>query len=163
MATDNYLKITDIKGDSTVDGHADEIELSSWNMAVSVPVGPRTTGGSGAAGTCMHSDLQCSKSLDESSNALAAACWTGKTIPEAIITVQRQGEGGGGKVDYMKVTLTDVLLSSYSRSGADSSVPMDSFSLNYGTIKCEYLTTDVAGGSGGWQSNAWSVAEEKEI
>ena len=163
MATDNYLKITDITGDSTVDGHADEIELSAWGMGVSVPVGPRSTGGSSAAGTSMHSDVSCSKPLDASSNALAAACWTGKTIPEALITVQKQGESGGGKVDYMKITLTDVVLSSYSRSGGDSQVPSDAFSLNFATIKCEYFTTDVAGGSGGWQAKGWSVAEEKPL
>lgn len=163
MATDNYLKITDIKGDSTVDGHAEEIELSGWSMGVTVPMGPRTTGGSAAAGTSMHSDVQCSKPLDAASNDLAAACWTGKTIPEAVITVQKQGEAGGGKVDYMKFTLTDVVVSSYSRAGGDSSTPVDSFSLNYATIKSEFFTTDAAGGSGGWQSKAWSVAEEKEI
>lgn len=162
MATDNYLKISDIDGDSTVDAHRDEIELSSWGMGITVPMGPRTTGGSGAAGTSMHADVQCSKPLDTSSNGLAAACWTGKTIPEAIITVQKQGEGGGGKVDYMKMTLTDVILSSYSRSGSDSSTPVDSFSMNYGTIKLEFFTTDAGGGSGGWQAMAWSVSEEKE-
>ena len=157
------MKVKDIKGDSTVDGHKDEIELQSWNMGVSVPVGPRSKGGSGAAGTSMHSDVSWSKEVDESSNGLAAACWTGKTIPEVVITVQKQGEKGGGKVDYLKCTLKDAILSSYSLGGGDSQTPHDNGSWNYREIKFEYFTTDAKGGSGGWQAKAWSVSEEKEV
>jgi len=163
VATDNYLKIAAIKGDSKVDGHADEIELQSWSMGVSVPVGARSSSGSGSAGTSMHADVSCMKTLDAASNDIAAACWTGATIPNAVITVQRQGESGGGKVDYMKLTLGNVIISTYQRSGGDSSVPMEQFSMNYDKIKTEYFTTGSGGESDGWQSKAWSVAEEKEI
>ncbi len=163
MASGNYLKITDIPGDCTTEAHVDEIELTSWTMGVTVPCGPRTSGGSAAAGTSMHQDVQCMKQVDTSSNALAAACWTGKTIPEAIITVVKQGESGGGMVDYMRITCTDVLVSNYTCEGMESATPTDRFALNYATIKSEYFKTDAAGGSGGWQSKAWSVAEEKEI
>ena len=163
MATDNFLKIDGITGDSTVDGHVDEIELLGWQMGVSVPVGPRSGGGSGAAGTSMHSDFSFTKTLDGSSTDLTAACWVGKTIASAIVTVQKQGETGGGKVDYMRITLNDLIISSYSRSGGDSMTPSEQISFNYGKIKTEYFTTDAAGGSGGWQAKAWSVAEEKEV
>ncbi len=163
MATDAFLKIDNIEGDSTVDGHAKEIELLGWSIGASVPVGPRSTSGSAAAGTSMHQDLSCAKMLDEASNDLAAACWEGKTIPNAALVTQRQGESGGGKVDYMKILLTDVIVSTYSRSGGPSDIPMEQFTLNYATIKSEYFTTDAAGGSGGWKKKGWSVSEEKPI
>ena len=163
MASDQFLKIDSIDGDSTVDGHVKEIELQSWSLGATVPVGPRSTSGSAAAGTSMHQDLSCAKMLDEASNGLAAACWEGKTIANAVVTTQRQGESGGGKVDYMKILLTDVIVASYNRSGAPDTIPMEMFSLNYATIKVEYFTTDAAGGSGGWQKKGWSVSEEKAI
>lgn len=163
MASDVFLLIDGITGDSKVDGHVDEMELEGWNIGASIPVGPRTSGGSAAAGTSVHQDLSCTKAIDEASNDLINATWTGKTIAEAVLTVQRQGESGEAKVDYMKITLTDVLVSSYNRSGSPGGVPVESFTLNYATIKSEYFTTDAAGGSGGWQAKAWSVAEEKPL
>jgi type VI protein secretion system component Hcp len=42
-------------------------------------------------------------------------------------------------------------------------VPNEQFSMNYDKIKTEYFTTGSGGESDGWQSKAWSVAEEKEI
>ena len=160
---DVYLNVDGIPGDSTADGHADEMELLGWSVGASVPVGPRTAGGSGAAGTSVHQELTCTKQVDSASNDIFSACWEGKTIPEAVLMVQRQGEGGGGKVDYIKITLTDIIVSNYNRSGGETDIPTESFALNYSSINSEYFTTDVAGGSGGWQAKGWSVAEEKPL
>ena len=158
--SDVYLKIDSIAGDSTSEGHEDEMELLGWSVGASVPVGPRTAGGSGAAGSSVHQELNCTKQVDTASNDIFSACWEGKTIKEAVLTVQRQGEGGGGKVDYIKITLTDIIVANYSRSGGETDIPTENFGLNYSSINSEYFTTDVAGTSGGWQAKGWSVAKE---
>ena len=66
-------------------------------------------------------------------------------------------------VDYIKITLTDIIVANYSRTGSGSGIPVETFGLNYSSINSEYFTTDVKGGSGGWQAKGWSVAEEKPL
>jgi type VI secretion system secreted protein Hcp len=163
VASDVFLKIDGIDGDSQVKGHEKEMEIQGWSISASFPAGPRTAGGSGAAGTSIHTDLSVTKQVDEASNKLHEACWSGKTIPKAILTQQRAGEKGGAKVDYFRLTLSDVLVTSISASGGPGSIPSENLSLNYATIKREYRTTDVKGGSGGWQSEGWNVAKETKL
>lgn len=163
MASDVFLKIDGIDGDSKVKDHEKEMELLGWSISASMPPGPRTAGGSGSAGTSIHTDLSLTKQVDEASNKLHEACWTGKTIAKAILTQQRAGEKGGKKVDYFRLTIGDVLVTSISSSGAPGDIPTESFTLNYATIKREYRTTDEKGGSGGWQSEGWNVAKEEKL
>jgi type VI secretion system secreted protein Hcp len=163
VASDVYLKVEGIDGDSQVAGHEAEMELMGWSISTTLPTGPRSSGGSGAAGSSIHSDLSATKAVDEASNSLNEACWTGKTIPSAVLTVQRQGSDAGDKVDYLKITMTDVLISNISTSGGSADVPTETLSLNYASVMREYFTTQTTGGSGGWQSTGWNVATEEPL
>jgi type VI secretion system secreted protein Hcp len=163
VASDVFLKIEEIPGDSQVKGHEKEMEVQGWSVSASFPPSKRSGGGSGSAGTSVHADLSVTKQIDEASNKLHEACWTGKTIPKAILTQQRAGEKGGAKVDYLRLTLGDVLITSISQSGGPGSIPTETIALNYSTIKREYRTTDVKGKSGGWQSEGWNVATEEKL
>ncbi len=158
-----YLKVDGIDGDTTVEGHKKEMLLLSWSISASMPAGPRATGGSGSAGTSVHADLSITKIVDEASNKLHAACWSGKTIPSAVLTQQRAGKKEGEKVDYLRLTLSDVLVTSISSSGAPGDIPTESFTLNYASIKREYRTTGVKGEAGGWQSEGWDIAKEEKL
>ena len=158
-----YLKVDGIDGDTTVEGHKKEMLLLSWSISASMPAGPRTARGSGSAGTSVHGDLSITKKVDEASNKLHAACWSGKTIKEAILTQQRAGKKEGEKVDYLKLTLGDVLVTSTSSSGAPQDIPTETFTLNYAKIKREYRTTTGKGEAGGWQSEGWDIAKEEKL
>ena len=155
--SDNFLKVDGIDGDSVAEGHEDEIELTSWNFGSSVSIGSRSSGGSGAEKTSIHSDVNCTKLTDASSNKLNEACWLGKTIPNVVLTVQRQGSDADNKIDFIRITLTNVIVSSFSTSGGDG-MPTETFNLNYETIKREYQVTDVSGASKGWQEVGLNAA-----
>ena len=163
MASDVFLKVDGIDGDSQVKGHEKEMEIQGWSISANFPPGPRTAGGSGAAGTSIHTDLSVTKQVDEASNKLHEACWTGKTIKNAVLSQQRGGEKGGAKVDYLRLTIEEVLVTSISQSGGPGSIPTETVALNYAKIKREYRTTDVKGASGGWQSEGWNVAKEEKL
>lgn len=145
-----FLKISspDIKGESTVDKHTDEIELSSFNLGASMAVTAASTSGSRASERASFSDVTVTKGVDSSTPDLAKGVAQGTTFGTAVISINR-ADGQGGMVEYLKVTLTDVIISSLQMSGADGAgVAQESASLAYGTIKWEYTPTDPAKGGG---------------
>ena len=73
-----------------------------------------------------------------------AQCATGKHIPKAVLYGRKSGDT---RTEYYKVTLNDVIISSYQQSGANGTNgvgrPLESVSIAYTSIKVEY--TDDAG------------------
>ncbi len=133
MAEDIIIAIDGIKGECKAAGHEGKIELSSWSFSVSNP-GSYQQGGGGSTGKSMAGDLNCTKNLDKSSPNLMSYCASSKHI-KTVVMVQRKQAGDGAVVEFLKVTLTDCIISNYNIS-ASSGLPMDSFSINF--AKLEY-------------------------
>ncbi len=74
--------------------------------------------------------------VNKASPKLFLMCATGEHIKEAILTVRKSGTEA--PVEYLKVKLTDVVVSSYQTGGSGGDVPMESFSLNFSKIEFEY-------------------------
>jgi type VI secretion system secreted protein Hcp len=123
MAFDAFLKIEGIPGESLDKTHKDEIEIDSysWGVANAGSFGSGSGGGVGKA-----------------SPLLMKACATGQHIKEATITVRKAGSGG---FEFLKIKLSDILVSSLSPGGAggDSDLPEDQVSLNF--VKIDFLYT----------------------
>ena len=67
------------------------------------------------------------------------ACATGRHFPSATLTCRK---AGGNQVEFLKIKLIDVLVSSYSiggTPGGEAQVPDDTFSLNF--AKVDFLYT----------------------
>lgn len=164
MAADVFLKLTAIEGDSTDSKHPKEIEVLSFSSGVSMPIGPRSFSGSAPNERANFSDLTITKVVDSSSPALFKAVCNGQPINEAVLSVNRS-DGKGGKVEYLKYTLTKVVLSNYQASGSDNSgLPVESFGLNYGKIQISFTPTDSATGAGkGAKLAGWDVELNKPV
>src|SRR3546814_10864401 len=100
-------------------------------------------GGGGGTGKAEFSDINFSKQADKSSPKLVKAAAEGEHIKEVVLTC-RKASGKGGQVEYLKVTMNDVMVSSYQTGGSSgaSSIPMDQFSLNFVKIKYEYMRSE---------------------
>ncbi|MDF0665094.1 MAG: type VI secretion system tube protein Hcp [Nitrospira sp.] len=147
MATDDYfLKIDGIQGESTDDRHRGEIELDAWSFGRAVS-GALQPGGAGA-GRFNAPDFHFTAKISQASPMLFLACATGKHMLKATMTGRRAGDR---TQDYLKVTLTDVVVSSYQQSGSGGSgvVPLDQVSLNYAKIELEYRRINPDGSLGG--------------
>lgn len=170
-ASDIYLKIEGIPGESAAADHKGEIEVLSWSLGASQPASPRF-GGSAAAGRATQGApaappqgpgaITVSKSYDPSSAKLMQACAQGKHFPKATLSVRK---AGGGQQEYMTYELENVMISSYSLSaqggasgGGDR--PMESLSLNY--TKITYKTTD-DGAKSGAPKTGYDLAPAKKI
>ena len=123
--------------------HKGEIELESFSWGRSQPADMAGSSGTGGgAGKVYFQEAHCTTLVNQSSPTLMLNCATGVHIKSALITARKQGEG---QQDYYKVTLTDVLVSSYQASGGGDLIPTDQFSLNFGKIEFSYQSQDEKG------------------
>lgn len=161
MAVDSFLKIDGIKGESTDDKHKDWIEISSFSQGVSQPTsGTASSVGGGTTERCYHQDFSISKEMDISSPDIALACCEGKHVKEVLVELCR---AGGAKLPYMKYTMNNVVISSYSPAGGGG-VPTESVTFNYGKIKWEYTQQKRAGGlAGGKKTTGWDLEKNKKV
>lgn len=158
MATAYYLKIDGIKGESTDSNHKDEIELSNFSHGVSQPTSAvASTAGGLTSGRCNHTDLSVAKMVDIASPTLNQLCCTGKHIAKVVLVCERSD--GDKRVQYFKITLSDVLISSVQISGGGE-VPHESVTFNYGKIEWEYTKQNLKGGAaGGKSTGSWDLSK----
>jgi type VI secretion system secreted protein Hcp len=135
-STDFFLKIDGIPGESQDSQHQGEIEIDSFSWGATQQ-GTGAAGGGGGAGKAAFQDIHFASRVSKASVPLAIACATGQHIKKVVLTVRK---AGGKQEEYYKVTLTDVLISSYQTGGSEgaNALPVDQFALNFADIEFEY-------------------------
>ncbi|HEX7892989.1 MAG TPA: type VI secretion system tube protein Hcp, partial [Terriglobales bacterium] len=79
MAVDIFLKLGDIKGDSTDKTHSDCIDVLSWSWGASQS-GTMHMGTGGGAGKVSVQDMSFTKYTDKATAPIVAACCKGTHI-----------------------------------------------------------------------------------
>ena len=135
-AVDYFLKLDGIDGETKQKGHEKEIELESWSFG-ETNHGTFSAGGGGGAGKVSMQDFHFVMHINKASPKLFEACATGKHIPKAKLTCRKAGET---QQEFLKVSFTDLLVSSYQTGGSAGSsvIPTDQLSLNFAKIEIEY-------------------------
>jgi type VI secretion system secreted protein Hcp len=146
MSVDAFLKLDDLKGESVVDGHEDEIQILSWSWGMAQQ-GTTHRGTGGGAGKVDVSDISITKFVDTASPNLTLACCNGKHFTEGVLTVRKAGEK---PLDYLTITMNDLIVSSVSPGGAsgDENV-MENVTLNFAKFKFSYQPQDNKGAKAG--------------
>lgn len=143
MASDYYLLIDGINGESQNPNMPKNIELDSYSFGAS---NPADVGGKGlAAGKVSLSDFSFSCALDSSSWQIVQAMYKGTHIASAVFTGMKSG-GGGSTYKYITITMTNCFITSHSTGGGSQGVPSQSVSIAYEQIEYEYFTQDTATG-----------------
>lgn len=114
-AVDYFLKIDGISGESTDDKHKGEIEVESFSWGVTNTTLTRAGGGAGA-GRAQFQDLAFNTRVSKASPSLFLKCATGEHIKQAVLTATTM-DAKGQSQEFLKITLSDVLVSSYQSSG----------------------------------------------
>jgi type VI secretion system secreted protein Hcp len=132
---DYFLKIDGIGGESTDERHKEEIEILSFSWG-ETQTGTSVFGGGAGAGKVQMQDFHFTAAMSKASPVLFLKCAEGEHIKQAVLTARK---AGGDQQEYLKITLTDVRITSY-QTGASAGdiVPTDSFSLNFAKIEFEY-------------------------
>jgi type VI secretion system secreted protein Hcp len=160
MAVDIFLKIDGIKGESQDSKHKDEIEIASYSFGEN-QTGTFASGAGGGAGKVSMQDFHFTTHVNKASPSLFFACASGSHIKEGLLTVRK---AGGDQQEYLKIKLTDILVSSY-QAGAShgSEVPTDQFSLNFSKIEFSYAPQNAKGQLEAALTSGWNLKENKKI
>ena len=160
-AVDYFLKLDGIDGESQQDGHKAEIELESWSFG-ETNHGTFSAGGGGGAGKVSMQDFHFVMHINKASPKLFEACATGKHIPKAKLTCRKAGES---QQEYLKVTFTDLLVSSYQTGGSAHGgvLPTDQISLNFSKIEFEYAEQAADGSLKGAVKTGYDLKLGKQV
>ena len=153
-AVDMFLKIEGVDGESKDKTHGKEIDILSlsWSSALQ-------SSRAGGAGKASVEDISITKYIDKATPKLFESLATGKHIAEAKIVVRN---AGGNPVEYLKYTLKDIMVSSYSTGGSSGDDrPTESISFNYGKIEIEYTELNPDGTPGKVTVRGWDPVKKQ--
>jgi type VI secretion system secreted protein Hcp len=122
-----FLKLDGISGESTDSKHKGEIELQSFSLASGG--GSHASGGGGSAGKVHVQSFVITKVIDKASPMLFKAAGEGKHINGGVITFARKA--GKGQQEYLKIKLTDILVSSYKSGVNGGSKPSEELTFTF--------------------------------
>jgi type VI secretion system secreted protein Hcp len=158
MASDYLLEIDGIKGESTDKKFPGTIEVESFSWGAS-NAGSHGAGSGGGAGKVSMQDLHFTTNVNKSSPLLLLACASGQHIKKAILHIRKQG---GGQEEYYKLSMEDLLVSSY-QSGGHSGAPTDQFALNFTKIVFDYKPQKADGSLDAAITAGWNVKTNVKV
>ena len=107
------------------------------------------------AGKASFQDVSVTKYVDSSSTDLALACSCGEHYPEAKLTVRKAGKT---PLEYLKITMTDVLISSISTGGSGGEDRLtENVTLNFAKVKVEYTPQKKDGAADKTKEFTWDI------
>ena len=115
MAIALFLKVDGADGESANSKHKNWIDVESFHWGANQPSSMHV-GGGGGAGTVSFHDLTTVSNVDKSYPAMLVNCSSGKHISKVQVA---GAKAGGEEVEYFKITLEDVLVTSVDVSGAN--------------------------------------------
>lgn len=161
MASDAYLHIEGIKGESTDSKHQGRIEVTDVQFGVTQPrSATASTGGGHTAERAELSEVVFTKVSDISSPILLQTCAMGKTIPKATFEFMR-ADGNGEAIKYFEIELENVLLGQVRPDQGPDNLLYETVALKYSKIKWKYTQQKVAGGTAGNTTGGWDLAANK--
>ncbi len=155
---DFFIKLDGIPGESKDSKHSGQVDVLSWGYAVSQSSSSHI-GGGGGVGKANFSELVFTHYVDKSTPNLMQYCASGKHVPSVELSCCKVG---GGQQEYMKVTLTDVLITHVRPMGATNSPRViEEVGLSYAKIKAEVKEQNADGSMGASVTGTWDVKQNQ--
>jgi type VI secretion system secreted protein Hcp len=160
MAVECFLKLEapDLKGEAKASGYADQIDVLAWSWGASQS-GTMHVATGGGAGKANVNDLAVTKWIDKASPNLTQAAISGKQFGKATLTCRKAG--GDQPVDYLKLELEKVIITSVATGGAGGEDRFtENVALNFATYKMTYTPQNDDGSAGSAVGPVgWSIRE----
>jgi type VI secretion system secreted protein Hcp len=166
MATDTYMKIDGVLGESTDKDHKDWIELLGFDHEFTQPASAtESSAGGGTVGRVNMGHYTVTKYLDKATPKLSEYCCSGKHLPSISIEMMRSS--GDSRVKYMEVKMEDAVIGRVQHGRDDATpdkFPTEAVSFSFATVKWTYTQQQRSDGStggivtGGWDLKAHSSA-----
>jgi type VI secretion system secreted protein Hcp len=161
MAVDMFFKIAGIEGESKDSTHKNDIDVLAWSWGVSNS-GSFHHGGGGGSGKANFQDLSFTKYIDKASHALLLACASGEHVTDALLTVRKSG--GKAPLEYVKITLKKVLVSSLSTGGSGGEDRLtENVTLNFAEIDYAYVEQKPDGTGDTAKEFKWDIEKNANV
>lgn len=160
-AVDYFLKIEGIPGESADSKHKGEIDVQSFSWGASQS-GSHSHGGGGGAGKVQMQDFHFTMRINKASPKLMLACANGEHIKKAVLVCRKAGKE---QQEFMKVTMSDLLVSSYQTGGSGGAdvLPTESISLNFAKVEFEYKEQKADGTLAGAITAGYDLKLNKQV
>ena len=159
MAVDMFLVIEgEIEGESQdkTFGPKKAIDVLAWSWGISQS-GSFHHGGGGGSGKANFQDISVTKWVDNASPILALYCANGDHFSKATLTVRKAGKQ---PLEYMIITMTDVLITSVSMGGSGGEDKLtENCSLNFRDVEYKYVAQKKDGTGDKPKEFKWNIAE----
>ena len=142
MAERWFLKIDGVDGESTDRDHKNEIEVSSWSWGVTQS--GSSSGSGGGAGKTSFQDFHFLSPIGKASPALLLACASGSHLKSATLTGVRGG-GRGKNAEFLVLTMSDILISSFSPGDTEDGQPVQAVTFSFSRIELTAIPASPSG------------------
>ncbi|MCX7712083.1 MAG: type VI secretion system tube protein Hcp [Chthoniobacterales bacterium] len=161
MASDYFLKIQDIEGESQDSAHKNEIDIISFNFEAAQPTAGGTLSGVGA-GRVQVGTFNFVSRQSKASPKLMLACCDGTHIPTVTLTIRKAGKE---QQEFSVYKLSDCIITSYKVESPndDSGIPLDTFKIGFSKIEHTYKEQKTDGTLGGSVQAGWDVKANKAV
>ena len=161
MATDYFLKIEGIDGESMDSKHKGSIQLDSWSWGAA-NTASFGHGGGGGTGKVSMQDFNFVMPTSKASPGLILACSQGKHIASATLSARKAGTEQN---EYLTFKFTDVFVSSYNIGGAGmgGDTPTDQVSLAFAKVEWMYQQQDQKGSVGSPVKGGWDLQKNVKV
>ena len=157
-----YIEYEGIKGNTTADGYASHITVSSLQFGVGRGISMEAGNIANREATRPSiSEVTFTKQADISTTSLFKEAVTGSAGKKVIIKFVQTGSDN--LVEYMTYTLENCLVSGYSVSASGDSDPTESISLSFAKIMVNYSDYDKSNKSATPQRVGYDLATAKPL
>ncbi len=160
MATDFFLFLQNVDGESRDVTYEKQIHMHDFHWGLQQSGSTHTGTGSGAGRVAVQ-DISFTMDYDKSVPVLMGFCCSGEHIEKGEMTARKAG--GDKPVDFFKITLEDILISSVNISGSghgDDALSV-SVSLNFGKFTSHYKVQDQKGVAKETVKQGWDIPANK--
>ena len=155
MAMDIFIDIPPIKGEAQDKTHKDKIDVLAWSWGMSNS-GSANIGGGAGAGKVNVQDLSFTKYIDKATTDLMRSCCNGKHFDKATLIVRKAG--GDAPVEYVTITMEEVLITSVSTGGSGGEDRLtENVTLNFAKVKVKYTPQSGKGSGEGGDEKGWDI------
>lgn len=131
MATDIYLTISKIPGDSEDHENKNAIEIQSFADGFTMPVtSERSFAGSGTSGIVQFGDFTFTKLTDSATPHILKSCWGGEHHDQVVVKCYRS-TGPNKRVCYLEIVMEGCVITRVEWQANNGGLPQESVSINY--------------------------------
>ncbi len=160
MATDMYLKIEGVEGESMRGEHEKEIQILSWSFGGTNSASLDSESG-GGAGRADFQDVSFTKWVDATTPTLFQSLCQGVHFPKGTLSVYKAG--GEKPLKYMQMDFDGMILTSVSTGGSGGEDRLtENITFAVKKVTMTYIAQAADGTAKGEYVGSWNVQTNKK-